>query len=355
MTSLLWLPIVILVLLVFRDLLYRWLIVRPMTDLSGRYAAFIEGHHIYRWVAPVLAGAQGPVDVYFAGNSHVIDGIDPEIVGRETGLKCYNLALYSLPAQNAVGLLSVFGRYPRLIFIDFSIRYSTYRYEEHVTRRAIAAAQARPKVGVLYNLADRLQCLSPSLFVPRAFSPIEVRSFQKAWHYWLTGRMAVGRYTPFRPFVGYEWWCVKATNHRLAKRVRPRATQEREREEYLIELSLAQIEERWDPEDPCYQEGLRLTRSMVESLLRHDVRVVFVRLPVHSRVVAYENARASSFYADIGQLALELSVEFIDLTTPEHTEQIGPLEFYHDGHHVCHPGDVRLSHYFAKLVRDRVQ
>ncbi len=354
MALVLWVTGVLIGVFVVRDLLYRWLVIRPMTDLSGRYAAYIEHDHNYRWVVPVLADHKNPVDVHFAGNSHVIDGIDPGIVSRESGWACYNLALYSLPAQNAVGLLDLFGNYPRLLFIDFSTRYSAYRHEEGVTQQALAAASMPRSQRARQELADRIQWLAPSLFVPRPFRPVFLRSFQKLQHFRTTGRMAIGRYTPFRPFVSYDWWFDKTSNHRLARRVRPRSRWEQQREEHLIDLRLSETQQLCDPESAAYRESLLSTYEMVERLIKRGVKVVFMRLPMHPRVVTFEDAHFAQFFADVRALAASLRVEYLDLTAAEHAEAIGPLDFYSDGHHVCHPSDVRLSMHMAKLVRDRL-
>jgi hypothetical protein len=96
----------------------------------GRYAAFVEERHIFRWLVRRISDKARPIDILFVGNSHVMDGIDPSVVSGATGYNSYNLALYSLPSQNVMELLFKFDLFPKLVWVDFSTRYSTYKATE---------------------------------------------------------------------------------------------------------------------------------------------------------------------------------------------------------------------------------
>ena len=151
----------LLMVILTRDILYRVFFIYPRTDFSGKYAAFIEDKHIYRWLVGTVADQNINIDVMFAGNSHVMDGIDPATICQETGLRAYNLALYSLPSQNAIDLLFQFKRYPKLIFIDFSTRYSIFRRIDYVAQSAEKTYYSRRSRKYFFQLIDRICWLMP--------------------------------------------------------------------------------------------------------------------------------------------------------------------------------------------------
>ena len=344
----------IMLVIVTRDIIYRVFFIYPQTDFSGKYAAFMEDRHIYRWLVPTIADKNIDIDVMFAGNSHVMDGVDPAIISRETGLSCYNLALYSLPSQNAIDLLLQFGRYPQLIFIDFSTRYSTYRRLEYVSRSAektIAVAQYKK---LIFELIDRVCWLMPSLFIPRPYRSILWRSLKKLCYYFRTGRLSIGRYTPFRFFVSYQWRIDKMTNHRIARRYREQSPWEAEYEDYLLSKTLQETSRYCDLSGIDYLRGLKQTEDRIATLLKHNVQVILMRMPVHSRLRDHENKHFSKFFDDIRRIGKKFNLDFIDLNAIWHQSSIGVLDFYSDGQHLIFPSDQRLSKYLSKIVTDKL-
>lgn len=333
-----------------REIIYRVFFIYPHTDFSGKYAAFIEDRHIYRWLVPTIADKSINIDVMFAGNSHVMDGIDPATINEETGLVAYNLALYSLPAQNAIDLLLQFQRYPRLIFIDFSTRYSTYHRSEYVRKSAEKAFAIGQKRKLLFELIDRVCWLMPSLFIPRPYRSILWRSFKKIRNYYRTGRLSIGRYTPFRFFISYQWKLDKTTNHRIARRVRDKSHWETDYENYLLSKTLRETLQYCNLSNIDYLRGLKQTEEMIETLLKHKVQVILMRMPLHPSLKDYENENFSEFFDDIVGMAKKFSLDFIDLNSTQHQSRIGELYFYSDGQHLIYPSDKRLSIYLSKIV-----
>ena len=345
--------VAVIVLLFVWDLIFRSFYIHPYTHYTGRYAAFIEEKHIYRWMVPAILDGDHPVEIFFAGNSHVMDGIDPEIVERETSCRSFNLALYSLPAQNSLELLLKYQRFPRLVFIDFAARYSVYQKLESIGQQADAARRMGSLKQLCYEICDRIQWIMPSWFIPRPFFHTLYRAPKKLIKLFQTKRMDFGRYTPFRPFVSYDWALVKATNHRITRRNRQRSRWEIKAETYYLEKSIREAESLCDQESPAYKEGMAETERMIEALVQHKVRVVLMRMPLTPRLVEYENEHFPGFFNDIQILARKFNLDYVDLNSAEHCEKIGKLEFYTDGQHLIYPSCDHFSAYLSKLIKEK--
>ena len=341
-------------LLCIYDILYRWLVIRPGTNISGQYAAFIEERHIYRWLAPVVAGLLGVYDVFFVGNSHVMDGIDPAVVHRLTGKRAFNVGLYSLAPQNALELVLRYKHYPRLILMDISTRYSLYRSLPHVGLAADKALEAGRVQQAFYFVSDRLYWLLPWMFIPRPFWRSILRIPAKLYKLIRSGRMDFGRYAPFRPFVSYDWWLSKDTNHRSARRVRPQSSREREAERYYRQKGIAEMEAYCDPSNEDFQKGWLATEHMLRTLIASQVQIVLMRMPLHPELVAYEDQHFQPFFDDIKQLANRLGAEYLDLTAAPARQALGDLEFYSDGEHLIESSCQRLSTYLSGIVAARL-
>lgn len=336
-----------LVALVIYDILYRIFVIHPHTNLSGIYATFIEEDFLYRWVGPVALGRRGKIEVIFAGNSHVMDGVDPKIVQEETGLRAFNLALYILPAQNLLDLLLKHNQYPDWLFIDFCPSYAIYEKGERVQERVSKAIEVSATTQLLFNLADRFSSFFPSLFVPNKYRPIVVRCLSEYRKYRVVGRMYFKRYTPYAPFASWEWWLDKSTNHRLAIKRRDKTWQELASETDRINRQVEMMDTSCPLQSEEYEYTFRETARMVSELSSHSVRIVLMRMPEHSVIVEHENRHFSRFFEDVQSIALRHGLEYLDLTESPHREHLSQLEFYADGQHLYHSGAETVSRYLS--------
>ncbi len=339
-----------------RDALYRVLFIYPRTSFSGKYAAWMEEEHILRWLIPAIA-SRDPMDIAFVGNSHVMDGVDPHEVRRITGLRAYNVALYSLPSHVSLELLLRYRKreeFPVLTFMDFSTRYSMYRRPADLQGRADQALDGPAGTRLFFAILDRIHSVTPSLFVPPPHRAILTRAVRKLAKFRRTGRMAVGRYTPFRPFVSYDWWLDKSVNHRIARRTGKPSTWETQSEQYLLAKSIEETRLYCDESNPAYREGMERLRRLVKPVLEGNGKIIFMRMPMHPDFIAYENEHFSFYFDEIRTIAGEFDIEYLDLNERAHRERMGTLQFYSDGQHLIHPSDVKLSSYLASIAAARL-
>lgn len=349
------LVLVLMVAMLLREVLYRLFIIYPHTSVRGHYAAHIEEEDIYRWLAPVVAGHQGKFDVFFVGNSHVMDGIDPGIVAAHSGLRCYNVAVYSLASLHGMDLISRYGNYPRVAVIDFSTRYALYRRSTEVVTRAERCLDTNVWSRRWLQVIDHVHCIAPSFFVPNPYrGHLLRRAMEKTRLLAQTGRMAVGRYTPFRPFVDYDWRLDKTTNHRHAVRVRRSTRWQASSEEYYLHKCIAETGVMCPIGSVEYNRSFRETSSKVELYLRNGVSVIFMRMPMDPRMIAHENAVSAQYFDDVRTLARKHKLPYLDLNAGDHARRIGVLEFYADGQHVLQSGAKTISEYLAAILRNHV-
>lgn len=341
--------------LFLRDWVYRLFFIYPKTNWTGSYAALIEENHIYRWVLPAIVKSTKSVDVIFAGNSHVMDGIDPHVIQEETGYCAYNMALYGVPSPHTIELLIKYNRYPKIIFIDFSSRYSTYiPQNSHIQQMAEQALAMQPFERLRYATMDRIHWFLPSLFVPKPYRGMLRRAYEKVNKFRQTGYMAIGRYAPFRLFTSFEWKLDKSTNHRIVRRVRSKTHWETQYEKYLLRKCLEDAPKFCDVNSAVYQLGMKQTESLIQQLLQYQVQVVLMRMPLCKRVINYENANFSTFFADVQAIADRLGLDYLDLNQPDIQEKIGKLGFYNDGHHLLHSSSQKVSRYLASIIQKKL-
>lgn len=338
--------------IILRDIFYRFFFIYPHTDRTGRYSAFMEAHDICRWLVPIASGKKGKTDIFFVGNSHVMDGINPAIITQKTGLKAYNLALYALSSMNALELLLKYQNYPRLIFIDFSSRYSIYQHDDYVDTWTEQVSKRSYRKRLLYKMIDYIHWLMPSLFIPRGYRALLKRSVQKLRKFLRTGRIESSRYSPFRYYISYDWYLDKETNHRAARRVRPQTKREEEYETYLLHKTISESHEKCDIESPAYKEGMKQTVSMIQTLLQQQVQIVFMRMPLHEKVIQHENQHFRGFFQEVEHIAAHYNLEYIDFNLPEHRGKIGDLDFYSDLQHMTDASSDMFSQYLVQIIED---
>jgi len=89
-----------------------------------------------------------------------------------------------------------------------------------------------------FHFADRIQWVFPSLFIPSPYRKLFRRGIRKVWSFYNTKHMNMGRYTPFRPWVRYEWGLEKTTNQRIAIWGKGMSRWEKEAGKYYLEKSV---------------------------------------------------------------------------------------------------------------------
>lgn len=344
----------VLIAILIRDIFYRVFFVYPRTDFTGRWAATIEDRHIFRWLAPVAAGMHGKTNIFFAGNSHVMDGVDPAIVTNRTGLSAYNLALYYRSPLNAVEVALKSKNYPQLMFIDFSVQYSIFKSDEKIQEYSEKAMGMPALARVLHQWADRFQSIAPSMFAPVGYRSVLVRMAKKIVRLISTKRMSFGRYSPFKPFQNYEWWLDKETNHRKTVKSGEKSKWQKRQEDYLIERTLRLFASLAKKPGQDYYSGLRKVRAMIQHLTTQGVDVVLMRMPLSDEVAEAENQFCRSYVDDFATIATDLGLDFWDFNSPEHRELLGHLEYYSDGQHLFDHSAQKLSEHLSTMISERV-
>lgn len=342
------------ILVLIRDLFFRLFFIYPQTDPSGKYAATIESKDIYRWVAPVVSGRKGPYDLFFIGNSHVMDAVDPQIVSRITGLKAYNFALYQLPSANLIELLIRYGCYPKIVVLDFATRYCNYRLRPEVNDLLEAQFKQSEWYRQFHDLRDRAAWLAPSLFVPRPYFCLTTRAWQKVIKLRQTRLMETSRYSPFQPWTSYRWHMIKSTNHRVAEVKRSPSSHQIMYEQHLLEKMKQEAFEICDFTHPDFLDGMARFENLIATLCQHKVTVVFMRLPMHSEIIFHENKHFYHYFKLLKDIGRRYNISFVDLNESPHREAIGALQFYADGMHILSPGDKQISQYLAHIIQEKL-
>jgi len=303
---------------------------------------------MYRWLWPVLAGEDGPYDIIFAGNSHFMDGVDPRQIAAIAGQSAFNLASYNVTSLDMAELILDFGLRPSVVVVEVCPSYCLYRGPA-VTRSLVQPPVAR-RQRLEPVLADHLEWLFPFLFAPPRFRPVVQRCWQSLKEYRRTRLISLKRYTPFRPLVSVEWSLEKRTNHRIVRRRRPKTHWEQAAENVNLQRVKADMAKACPLTTAAYQHSLNAARCILAQLQQRGIRVVLCRMPLDPDISAYEDAHFSAYYRDIQQIAQKLQLEFVDLSTSQHREALGPLAYYNDGQHLLQRSAERFSRYVAQYL-----
>jgi len=345
-----YMALVVLIAIVARELIYRTLYIYPRTALNGRYAAHIEQNDIFNWVAPVFC-SDTRYDLLFLGNSHVMDAIDPEILTKRTGLKAYNLALYSIQLPTILHLLEVKGCAPKYLFIDISTRYCMYDHSYYTVACNEIDNVMRQRNKTLWRLrqelVDRLHTVLPSFFVPSPYNQLVWRTIKKLKRYKANGIYDMARYTPLRLLTSYDYSVDKHTNHRIIRRRKNRTRWEKTTEEFYLKLTIDETLEKCPIDSLGYAESMHLTESDIRKLRSKRVKVFFIRLPLDERLVIHENKGFQRYFEDIKKIAESCECDYIDLNEAPHRQALGRLDFYSDGCHLTHTSAEVISNYLA--------
>lgn len=343
------------VVLIFRDVVYRMFFIYPQTSLSGRFSAYMEETDIFRWVSPVLSKKLSH-DVYFLGNSHVMDAVDPRIIEQNTGLRAFNMALYGMKMPIMLHLVVEHKHWPRFMFIDISTRYSMFSPVIFKNSLNIINKQARLKLRLksyIYELIDRIHCLFPSLFIPKPYNNMIFRSLAKIKKYYCHGILDISRYTPFRRVSSYNYSLEKKTNHRIVKKRKKKKTKWEIISEGTFQQKIIEETSSYCPLDSStYFDSMKIVNSDIKQLKTNGVSVVFMRLPLNREIIQYEDMHYARYFDDIKKIAKENNCLYLDLNDSQCFSNLDELEFYSDGTHIMHPGDVVVSNYLSEILRD---
>lgn len=334
------------ILLLVRDFVYRLCFIYPITNLKGEYARTIEETDIVKWTGHVIRNRKD-LEVGFIGNSHVMDAIDPEIVTRKTGLTSFNLALYYISIPNMIELLHRNKCFPNRMFIDFSTRYSHYSNESSFYENLIQEQYNGKKDVIL----DSLSCLFPSFFVPRKFILFSKRTFRKLLEFYRNGYPSIGRYTPFRSVVGFDWKVKKNTNHRYATRRNKKSNPEKLFELISLRKSIQETTDRCNYLSSDYGKGFLILEQYISEALKMGKKITFIRLPLNKRLIDFENQHCSFYFEDIKKLAQRYNIDYLDFNLEEDFKQLFPYSFYIDGQHLEHSSALNISNFLSKIIR----
>lgn len=334
----------LLLLVFFRDLLFRFFFIYPITNLNGHFARKIEDVDIVKWVSSVLKTTE--VQVGIVGNSHVMDAIDPEIISKITNKTCFNLALYYIPLPNMVEILHKKKYFPKTIIMDFSTRYSMYN-EDYFFYENLLGRHYNNKRDVLF---DRISSIAPSFFIPIRFLPISSRAIQKIKQWKREKFPSIGRYTPFNRLVGFYWKLNKRSNHRFVLREREKSKMEKLLELKTLKKSISETAVCCNTNSLNYFRGLQIIESYVSTAKQMGLEIIFIRLPMHKYMIFHENKNFNFYFQDVEKIALKFNIPFIDFSSDVISRQLQPYLFYIDGQHLEHTSAIEISKFLAKQI-----
>jgi hypothetical protein len=301
-----------------------------------------------KWTGNIIKNNKD-LEVGFIGNSHVMDAIDPEIVTEKTRMKSYNLALYYIPIPNMVEILYNRCVYPNHIFIDFSTRYSHYIEDYEFYENLINKKYNLRREKVL----DAMAFLFPSLFIPPQFRFLTKRVVQKLKEYHRNGYPSIGRYTPFKTIIGFDWTLKKTTNHRYTIRRKPKTNIERISELFTLRKTINETSAKCNCNAPEYNSGFVILERYVKEALLRGCTVKFIRLPMDQRLIDHENRVCHFYFTDLKKMAQRLCIQFLDFNDKDVFAHLFPFSFYIDGQHLEHSSAISLSNYLSSIIKPR--
>lgn len=341
--------IIFLSLILIRDFLYRSFFIYPAVNFSGKYARSIEDRDVVKWVSKEIFSNR--IAIGFVGNSHVMDGIDPSVFQNKNlnGKIAYNLALYFIPLPNMIKILHSNLCFPETIVIDFSTRYShydrSYNFYEDLVRKK-------------YNLRkdsflDKIAFFLPSLFIPKKFSFLSIRTIKKIIDWKQKGIPSIGRYTPFRLLIGFRWCLNKEFNHRIVLRKKNKTKLERFVELTSLRKSIQQTKLKCNKDLQEYKVGLSIIEDYVKEATERNCKIFFIRLPLHSFLIDHENKYFNHYFNDIKSIANSYNAKYLDLNTEIVLQQLGDISFYADGQHLDHSSSLKVSQYLSNTIQNK--
>lgn len=144
----------------------------------------------------------------------------------------------------------------------------------------------------------------------------------------------------------------KTTNHRVVKRHKNKTRVEMYAELKTLHRSISETKALCDPNNHNYTKSFHIISNYIKQAIAHGSKVFLLRLPLHQKLINYENDNCNYFLKDIVSLAKEYNIDFLDLNTPDHLKNIGHLDFYIDGQHVDHMSSQRISRYISKFINN---
>lgn len=323
-----------------REIFFRLFFIYPKTSLNGWLSRRIEQEDLQRFVMSMYKCEER--NAVFIGNSHVMDAIDPGLIRTLTSKSTYNFCYYYLPIPNMIKLALDNNLFPKLIFIDFSTRYAMFNSDYSNFGNSVELRKFDMRRERLLNF---FAYFFPSIFVPRKFFFIGWQFLKKVLRYSRGGMTSMGRYSPFKLFIGYNWSLDLRTNHRIVKRWKSKSSFEVNLEKIRLKNSIDQTKNLCRLDSPDYRYGFQILREYVEKAISLNSRVVFMRMPMDKQLIDYENEHCSFYFNQLIELAKSLNCDYIDFNKMDWCDQI---QFYTDGQHVDHHSSQIISSYIAK-------
>jgi hypothetical protein len=104
---------------------------------------------------------------------------------------------------------------------------------------------------------------------------------------------------------------------------------------------------------PSYVNSMKGTAQLLGKFRNAGTRIVVMRLPLDPRFIQFENANYKKVFEDFEQLSSEFGIDYLDLSSPEHQNAIGPVIFYGDGQHVEESSSIKISNYLSHLIKTK--
>lgn len=331
----------LLVILVIREVLYHIFIIKPKTNLTGNLARKIEDVDVTEWVKPKIK--KEIPEIGFVGNSHVMDAIDPDIIGEITKKKCFNIALYYIPTPNILDILLKFNCFPETLVIDISTRYSMYNpfYEFYFEK-------LNTEINEQNTLKNKISYFIPSIFIPKQFRPIEYRALKKIFSFMKNSDNYIGRYSPFRMLISFDWSLNINSNHRIVTRGRKISKFEKKTYYSILDKTINETKELCSETHPKLEQTFNIWNKFLSKAKKNNCKVFIIRLPMDEKLINYENNNCIFYFNKIKTLCEKYLCTYIDLN--KEISNLSFNDFYIDGQHTTHNTAIKISHYLSKQI-----
>lgn len=331
--------ILILSLVIVRDIFFRFIFIYPKTSINGWLSRTIEQEDLYRIVPNQYKNNKW--DILFIGNSHVMDAIDPSYIANHINRKAYNFCFYYIPIPNMLEICMQSDMYPPVIFIDFSTRYSIYNDNYPF---ALKLESDKSFSLSKEKLLNSISYFLPSIFIPEKYSDISKKFFTIIRNISNVKSITIGRYTPYRHFINFQWSLDIRTNHRKVLRNGRKRKTEKFLESLILRKSINDTKKLCDNESALYMKSMEILKSYVEKAHQRGSTVYFMRLPLDKRLIDHENIHCKYYFNDIKEIANKYNITFIDLTI---TSVYSDINYYIDGQHLDSDSAQKLTAYLT--------
>lgn len=326
--------IALIILLALRELVYRIFFIYPEYNGSTQFLSRIESSDTF--FSCIRSVQNRRIDCVFLGNSLFFDAIDSAMIEKKSKVASTVFGLYGASTLLILKLYRLIAtNRPRLLFLQLSPRYIAYEGAGAVT---YWENQYREKFQNETTTQFRrwLSCIR-SLDLPTEFRPISLRAIEKIVKAVRSGRMNIGRYTPFRFFSAYSWAFDSFHNKRIVEHCRdPVGRFEQDLESFYENEACLLINGLVEKREEVRSSFVAI-RQLLDEFIEEGVKVVLVRLPSSERVCRCDDLFFASYAEELSALS-EDPVSFMDLS------RLGSnLKFHTDGLHLQHSSSARVT------------